>query len=187
MSTQVYLVSCPFSVQGHGDKRIGQHPDKEVRQTMRTRITVRVKTKDAKFLGSSMGGALVTLRDARTRELLASGRTTGSTGDTERIMKRSNTARDVISDETSACFRTELDLAEPRLVEITAYGPLAQTQSALQCSAQQWILPGKHMDQGDAFMLELPGLAVAIFHPPAHSRVSASEGSLELRANVIMM
>lgn len=154
---------------------------------MRTRITVRVKTKDAKFLGSSMGGALVTLRDARTHELLASGRTTGTTGDTERIMKRPNTIRDVISDMSSACFRTEIDLGEPRLVEVTAYGPLAQTQSALQCSSQQWVLPGKHIDEGDAWMLELPGLAVDIFHPPAHSRVSASEGTLELRANVIMM
>jgi len=154
---------------------------------MRTRITVRVKTKDAKFLGSSMGGALVTLRDARTSELLASGRTTGSTGDTERIMKRPNTARDVISDVTSACFRTELDLAEPRLVEVTAYGPLAQTQSAVQCSSQQWVIPGKHISEGDAWILELTGLAVDIFHPPAHSRVFASNGSLELRANVIML
>jgi hypothetical protein len=154
---------------------------------MRTRITVRVRTKDAKFLGSSMGGALVTLRDARTRELLASGRTTGATGDTERIMKRPNTARDVISDETSACLRTEIDIAEPRLVEATAYGPLAQTQSAAQCSAQQWVVPGKHISEGDAWMLELPGLAVDLFHPPAHSRIPASEGSVELRANVIMM
>ncbi|MEF8941473.1 MAG: hypothetical protein V5B78_01650 [Desulfohalobiaceae bacterium] len=154
---------------------------------MRTHITVRVKTKDAKFLGSSMGGALVTLRDARTRELLASGRTTGSTGDTERIMKRPNTVRDVISDMTSACFRTELDLAEPRLVEVTAYGPLAQTQSAMQCSSQQWVIPGKHISEGDAWMLVLTGLAVDIFHPPAHSGVSASEGPLELWANVIML
>ena len=154
---------------------------------MQTRITVRVKTKDAKFLGRSMGGALVTLRDARTRELLASGRTTGATGDTERIIHGPRTGRDPLSDETSACFWTDLDLEEPRLIEVTAYGPLAQTQSAVQCSSQQWVLPGKHITGGDAWLLELPGIAVDIFQPPSHSRVSVAEGSVELRANVIMM
>ncbi len=44
---------------------------------MSTQITVRVETKDAKFLDSTMGGALVTLCDIRTGELLASGRTNG--------------------------------------------------------------------------------------------------------------
>lgn len=154
---------------------------------MRTRISVRVKTKDAKFLGSSMGGALVTLRDARTRELLASGRTSGATGDTDRILSRPRTGWDVLSDETSACFRTELDLEEPRLLEVAAYGPLAQSQSALQCSSQQWVVPGKHIDRGDAWLLELPGIAVDIYYPPAHSRVPAGGDPLELRANVIMM
>jgi len=154
---------------------------------MLTRITVRVKTKDAKFLGSSMGGAMVTLRDARTRELLASGRTTGATGDTERILSRPRTAWDPLSDDTSACFRTEIDITEPRLVEVTAFGPLAQTQSALQCSSQQWVIPGKHIKEGDAWILELPGIAVDIFHPPAHSRVSVADGPVELLANVIMM
>ena len=42
-----------------------------------TEITVHVKTKDAKFLGTSMGGALVTIKDAQTGELLAKGVTSG--------------------------------------------------------------------------------------------------------------
>ena len=154
---------------------------------MLTSVTVRVKTKDAKFLGSSLGGAFVTLHDVWTGELLASGRTTGTTGNTERILTQYRTARDTLSDVTTACFKTELDLTEPRLVQVTAYGPLAQTQSAVQCSAQQWIVPGKHINEGDGWMLELPGMAVDVFQPPAHSSVSATEGTLELLANVIMM
>jgi hypothetical protein len=42
-----------------------------------TEITVHVKTKDAKFLGTSMGGALVTIKDAQTGEMLAKGVTSG--------------------------------------------------------------------------------------------------------------
>ena len=45
-----------------------------------TEITVRVKTKDAKFLINLMGGASVTIKDAMTGELLAKGLTTGGTG-----------------------------------------------------------------------------------------------------------
>ena len=52
-----------------------------------TQITVKVRTKDAKFLGTSMGGALVTLRDEQTGELLSKGVTQGSTGDTEHILQ----------------------------------------------------------------------------------------------------
>ncbi|HEX6202874.1 MAG TPA: hypothetical protein VF100_07720, partial [Thermoanaerobaculia bacterium] len=47
-----------------------------------TAVTVRVLSRDAKFVGSSMGGARVTIRDAETGTLLAEGVTAGSTGDT---------------------------------------------------------------------------------------------------------
>jgi len=38
-----------------------------------TDITLRVLGKDSKFVGTSMGGMRVTLRDAHTRETLATG------------------------------------------------------------------------------------------------------------------
>ena len=40
-----------------------------------TDIVVRVLSKDAKFIGTSMGGMRVTLRDAHTGEILATGLT----------------------------------------------------------------------------------------------------------------
>lgn len=49
-------------------------------QAQPTKITVRAKAKDAKFIGTSVGGALILIRNADTGELLASGRTEGSTG-----------------------------------------------------------------------------------------------------------
>jgi len=54
-----------------------------------TDIVVRVLSKDAKFIGTSMGGMQVTLRDAHTGEILATGLTRGGTGDTKRLMHES--------------------------------------------------------------------------------------------------
>lgn len=55
-------------------------------QALETRVDVRVRTKDAKFLGTSMGGALITIRNTDTGELLATGVTAGTTGNTATIM-----------------------------------------------------------------------------------------------------
>ena len=45
-----------------------------------TEIVVRVLGNDSKFVGTSMGGMRVTLRDAQTGEILATGLTQGATG-----------------------------------------------------------------------------------------------------------
>tara|TARA_R110002096_G_scaffold238867_3_gene430442 strand:- start:81 stop:371 length:291 start_codon:yes stop_codon:yes gene_type:complete len=55
-------------------------------QAVDTTIVVRVLAKDAKFIGTSMGGAEVIIRDANTQEILAEGVTAGGTGDTGLIM-----------------------------------------------------------------------------------------------------
>jgi len=52
-----------------------------------TAVDVRVISKGAKFVGTSMGGCEVVIRDAETGEILARGKTAGSTGDTDRIMR----------------------------------------------------------------------------------------------------
>lgn len=154
-----------------------------------TGITVRVKSKDAKFVGSSMGGALVTIRNADTGELLAKGVTAGTTGNTDRIMRRPTERGAVLADDMSARFTTELDLAEPTLLEIKAYGPLVRRQSAASVAVTQWAVPGKHLVAGDGVLLELPGLALAILSPPAHTTIAAGAlpAKVEIRANLVMM
>jgi len=62
-----------------------------------TDITVRVISRDAKFIGSSMGGVRITNRDADTGEILAQGMTKGGTGNTNRIMIRDRKRGDVES------------------------------------------------------------------------------------------
>jgi len=103
-----------------------------------TEITVRVKTKDAKFLGTSMGGALISIKDAQTGELLAKGLTTGGTGNKTRIMKTPVVRGVPISDESAAKFTATIDINEPRRIEVTAYGPMVNLQAANKVSATQW-------------------------------------------------
>jgi hypothetical protein len=152
-----------------------------------TEVTVRVLAKDAKFIGTSMGGVLITIKDADTGELLASGMTAGSTGDTRRIMVDDHKRFGDISNDGSAHFTTTLDLIEPRPVTITAFGPYGQRQGAGEASVTQWIVPGKHINQGDAVLLVMPGFAVDILGPPAHLKLSGLPQSIELKANVVMM
>jgi len=151
-----------------------------------TEITVHVISKGAKFIGSSMGGVSITLRDARTGELLAQGTTQGTTGDTEKIMEEKHGRGDALSTRQAASYTATLELEEPRLIEVTAYGPLAQRQSAGRVSATQWVVPGRHINQGDGWLLQMPGLIVDALAPPAHIKLPGAQ-TIKLHANVTMM
>lgn len=152
-----------------------------------TEITVRVLGKDSKFIGTSMGGARVILRDAETGEILAKGVTSGSTGDTERIMHTDKGRRATLSDDSAAHFTATIDIAAPRLIEAEAYGPLAQAQGANRATATQWVVPGEDMTGGDGWVLELPGYVVDVLAPPAHVKLPADTKDVPLRANVVLM
>jgi hypothetical protein len=150
-----------------------------------TEIAIRVLSKGAKFIGTSMGGARIMVRDAETGALLASGTTEGSTGDTERIMNRAR--RGDLSDPSVAVFRTTLDVTRPMLIEAEARGPVAQPQSSVRALATRWILPGMHLTAGDGWVLELAGLSVDVLAPPAHLRLASGVRTVEVRANVALI
>jgi hypothetical protein len=152
-----------------------------------TQVEVRVLSKGAKFVGTSMGGVQVVIRDADSGELLAQGVTAGSTGDTQRIMRAELRRHDPVSTGDAASFRATLDLEVPRRVEVVAFGPLAQRQAANRVSATMWLVPGKHVTGGDGWLLELPGLAVDVLDPPAHRRLRSASARVAVRANVMMM
>ena len=152
-----------------------------------TDITVRVISRDAKFIGTSMGGVRVTLRDAETRNILATGVTKGGTGNTNLIMHKDRGRRAQLSSEGAAKFEATLDLDEPRLIEVEAYGPLGQPQAAHRVTSSQWIVPGAHLSGGDGWLIEMPGFVVDILAPPAHVKLPAGTDSVPLAANVVMM
>lgn len=152
-----------------------------------TQVQVRVISKGAKFIGTSMGGALIRIENADTGEVLATGKTSGSTGDTGKIMKQEARHHTAVSSEGAAVFKTELDLDEPTRIRVTAYGPLAQRQAAQEVSATQWIIPGKDIVGGDALLLLMPGFVVDVLEPPAHIKLGSGEATLRLTANVTLM
>ncbi len=151
-----------------------------------TDITVRVLSRDAKFIGTSMGGMRVTLRDAHTGEILATGLTRGGTGDTKRLMHKDGGRRTQLSDPSASKFAMTLDIDEPRLVEVEAYGPMGQPQAAQRVVSTQWVVPGKHLTGGDGWVLEVPGFVVDVLGPPAHVRLKGAS-QVDVRANVVMM
>jgi hypothetical protein len=152
-----------------------------------TEITVRVLSKDAKFVGSTMGGMRVTLRDAHTGEVLASGVTRGGTGDTRLLMHDGGGRRARLADDSAAKFAATLELDAPRLIEVEAYGPLAQPQAAHRVLASQWVVPGRGLSAGDGWVLELPGLVVDVLAPPAPTVLPGGATAVEVRANVTTM
>ncbi len=158
---------------------------------MGTRIDVRVVAKGGKYLGDDIGGALVTVHDVRTGELLARGRTAGGSGE-QKLMKVCVTQAEVLPVDGASVFTATLDLDEPRLIRVTAYGPLAAQQSANTASLTQWVSPGRDVTggaQGGGFLLEIPGLMVQILNPPTHFLPASGQApaQLEIRANVTMM
>lgn len=152
-----------------------------------TEIVVRVLSRDAKFVGTSMGGARITLSDAQTGEVLASGVTRGSTGSTKKVMHADGGRRAVLHNENSGAFSATLDLHAPRQIKVEAIGPLGQMQAANTVTATQWVVPGKHLNGGDGWLLELPGFAVDILAPPAHVRLEGAIAEVTVKANIVMM
>ncbi len=152
-----------------------------------TEVTVRVLSRDAKFVGSSMGGVQVTLTDVLSGAQLASGVTRGSTGDTRRIMHTDGGRRAVLANEGAAGWTVTLDLAQPTLIEVAAFGPLGQMQAAQRVTARQWVVPGRHLSAGNGWLLELPGFAVDVLAPPAHVKLEGAITEVEVRANVTLM
>jgi hypothetical protein len=141
---------------------------------------IRVVAHDAKIIGSGVGGARVTVVDAETGAFLAEGVQQGGTGDTELIMSTPH-ARDmtVYDTEGAAGFLAELEIAEPRVVVISAAGPLGHPQAIQTASKQMLVVPGGHVE-GDGIVLELQGFIVEILSPEPLTPV-ADELDLSVR------
>ena len=150
-----------------------------------TDVMVRAQSKDAKFIGTSIGGARVVVKDAETGEILSEGFTKGSTGDTDRIVKQPRERGKQLADEDTAGFLAELDINNPTFVTVEVMAPWNKKQARVTSSTQLWVIPGKDIT-GDGVVLEVPGFVVDILSPQTHERISAKE-EVEITANVVMM
>lgn len=121
-----------------------------------TQIMIRAMANDAKYIGTSVGGVRVMVKDAETDQLLDEGWINGGTGDTDRLIKNPIHRGDVLSDRNTAGYLATVDIDTPRLVKITVLGPYAYRQSLQEASITTWIIPGKDL-LGDGISIKMPG------------------------------
>ncbi len=150
-----------------------------------TNVMIRAKAKDAKFIGTSIGGAKILVKDALTGEILADGITEGSTGNTDKIMQQDWKRSEQLTDENTAGFKAVLDIQAPKFITVEAYAPINKKQAEVMSSTQLWVIPGKDIT-GDGVVLDIPGFVVDILSPQTHERIAASE-NIQLKANIVMM
>lgn len=152
-----------------------------------TRLVVRALASDAKFIGTGMSGMEVLVRDADTGEILDRGVTRGATGDTAHILRTPHERYATLSTEGAAAYVSVLDLDRPRRISVMVRGPLSQPQALAEASSTRWVFPGKHIEEGDGWLLEVSGFAVDILGPGAHSYIGKDVDSVTVTANIVML
>lgn len=150
-----------------------------------TDIVVRAKARDAKFIGSSIGGAFIRIKDADSGKVLAEGLTEGGTGNTDLIMKTPKTRYSSIA-ENAAAFKARLMLEKPTFLTVEVQAPYIQKQARTLSQTQIWLVPGKSI-AGDGLIVEVPGMIVDILSPGTHLYASLGQAPYEIKANVVMM
>jgi len=158
-------------------------PDPHLNEPKATTIVVRVVAHGAMVLGREVGGARVTITDAATKQILATGIQQGEAGDQNQIMRTPRTMEEPIySSRPSAAFTTTLELSRPTLVEISAEGPLAYPVSIQRTTETVLLIPG-HDLTNDGIVLHLYGYLVQIERPKPGDSLIAKE-DVKLRASV---
>jgi hypothetical protein len=150
-----------------------------------TKVMVHVLARDAKLLGTHVGGARVTLREAATGKVLAKGVQQGESGDTKRIMVEPHRRGAALYDTPDAAgFLATVTLDHPTVVEISAEGPLGHSQATQRASKTLLLVPGEDV-LGDGVVLEIHGFILEFLQPAEGMRVKAGD-SIPVRAKMTM-
>lgn len=154
-----------------------------------TKIMIRAKARDAKFIGSSLGGAYIIVRDKTSQKILAEGKTTGGTGNTDLIMKNAKARGTSITDAQTAGFTANIDISEPTFVTVEVISPFNNKQAQAKVSTELWVIPGKDI-LGDGIILEIPGYIIDILKPRTHQYIplkTIKDKPFQFQANIVMM
>ncbi|MEW6600409.1 MAG: hypothetical protein AB1499_05515 [Nitrospirota bacterium] len=155
-----------------------------IAEAVQTKLVIRAKSKDAKFVGTKMGGAHIVVKNSQTGKVLAEGLTAGGTGDTDRIMSDARTRFGTIADG-AAMFETSIDIAEPTLLTIDVEAPYADRTNMIMSSTQMWLIPGKDIT-GEGIIIEVPGFYVEAGSPESVKLTSGS-AQIPINANIVMI
>jgi hypothetical protein len=151
-----------------------------------TKVIVRVVSKDAKVVGSGVGGASVRIKNLETGEILAQGKQEGGTGETDRIMVQPRKRGEVLFGTPDAAFyQAEIPLDKPTQVEIFAEAPLAYPHALQKGAKTITLIPGRHI-LGEGLIIELSGLIVNILSPSPKESLKRGETVL-VRAEIRML
>lgn len=151
-----------------------------------TKVVVRVVSKDAKVIGSGVGGAAVRIVNSETGETLAQGTQEGGTGDTDRIMMKARARGETVyGTPGAASFSAEILLDRPTRAEIQVEGPLGYAQAMQRGSKTVTLIPGKDIT-GEGVVIELDGLIVNIRNPAVGGFFKRGE-AVKVEAEVKML
>ena len=151
-----------------------------------TKVLIRVVSRDAKVIGSGVGGASIRIMNAETGGTLAQGKQEGGTGDTDRIMIQLHRRGETLYGTPGAAFfQAEIPLDRPTQVEVYAEAPLAYPQAIQRGSKTLTLIPGKHIP-GEGVIIELNGLIVNLLDP-LPTRVLKKGEDVEVKAEVKML
>jgi hypothetical protein len=140
-----------------------------------TKLVVRARAKDGKFIGTNIGGALVVVRDHGTSEVLAKGFTEGQSGNTKLLMETPHERNDRLTDDKTAKFEASIDIKEPLFVDVQVTAPAQLRGAAITGTTQLWLIPGKDID-GDGVIIELPGFNITVLNPTLHQILPIKDG-----------
>lgn len=150
-----------------------------------TKVMIRAIARDAKVIGTHVGGAKITVRDVATGEILAQGVQQGGTGDTDGIMKKPHTrGMAVFSAGDTSGYLAVLHLDKPTVVEVSAEGPLGNAQATERSSKTLLLVPGEDI-LGEGILLEIHGFIVTALAPLPDAKVKTGS-PFEVRATVTM-
>lgn len=152
-----------------------------------TEIVVRVLARDGKLVGNPAGSASVIVRDTLTGVVLASGKTVGSSGDTDKLAVDPRTDQSVITGPGDAEFAATIDLSAPRRITVEIGAPGLGAYGGSAASQTQWVLPGKSPYGRNGWMLTLPGFMVDFLKPARHQEVPKGPVSVPIEANIVLM
>ncbi len=159
-----------------------------ISEAVPTKLIVRAKSVDAKFIGSKMGGATVIIKDSKNGKVLSKGTIEGVTGSTKRIIVTPLQRGALLSGASTAKFETTVDINEPILATIEVQGPLGWKQSIVKSSTQIWLIPGKDI-LGDGIVLLFYGFAVDLITPEVNKsfKFSGNNISVPVTARIVMI
>ena len=154
-----------------------------------TKLVIRAKAKDAKFIGTGIGGAYVIIKNEMTGEILAKGLTTGSSGNTDLILKTPYKRNDRLTDDKTAKFETSLNIQEPTFITVEVIAPVNRKSSSIKASTQLWLIPGKNIDE-EGIVLDMPGFILDILEPQTHRILfleKMADKKVKIKINLTML